>query len=126
MTPVLSGQYPDMNGVLLAERTAINVEHGLAGAWLVKNWAYPETFAEICEHHHEPLHPKDSALLRVVKMACRIADALGYSAVQYRAVATYEEVLADQPAFFRRETFPSEEEMRNNVKARLRVFEVTP
>lgn len=123
MTPVLEGSYADMPAVLTAERAAINVDHGLAGAWLVKNWAYPQTFAQVCEHHHDALDPKDSGLLHVVKIACRMADSLDYSAVHYDAML-FAELLQRLPASLRREVFPSEKELRTNLKARLAVFEM--
>jgi HD-like signal output (HDOD) protein len=123
MTPVLDGSYADMCAVLAAERTAINVDHGLAGAWLVKNWAYPATFAQVCEHHHDPLDPKDPPLLHVVKIACRMADSLDYSAVRYDAML-FPELLQRLPGSLRREVFPSEKELRTNLKARLTVFEM--
>ena len=126
MSPVFDGQYDNPAHVLLAERTAINVDHGLAGAWLVKNWAYPQAFAEICEHHHDEFHSKDSPLLRLVKIACRMADVLGHSAVPYRDVPSYPDFLSTLPSTLRRDRFPEEEELRHNLKARLEVFEFTP
>src|SRR5581483_3752994 len=122
MTPVLEGEYADMAAVLAAERAAINVDHGLAGAWLVKNWAYPQSFSEVCEHHHDAPDPKDAPLLQVVKMACRMADSLDYSAVRYDAML-FPELLQRLPAPVRREVFPSEKELRANLKARLAVFD---
>ena len=125
MTPVLESEYADVPAVLAAERAAINVDHGLAGAWLVKNWAYPPAFAEICEHHHAPLDPRDAPMLQVVKLACRMADSLDYAAVRADE-PMYPELLQRLPAPLRREMFPSEKELRTNLKARLAVFEITP
>jgi HD-like signal output (HDOD) protein len=122
MSPVLAAEYPDVQAVLAAERTALNVDHGLAGAWLVKNWAYPQSFADVCQHHHDPLDGRDSALLQVIKLACRMADSVNYSAVSYQAMP-YPELLVQQAPGVRRDTFPSEDELRTNLKARLAVFE---
>lgn len=122
MSPVLAAEYPDIQAVLAAERAALNVDHGLAGAWLVKNWAYPQSFSDVCQHHHDPLDASDPALLLVIKLACRIADSVGYSAVHYPAAA-YPELLRQQAPGVRRDMFPSEDELRTNLKARLAVFE---
>jgi len=124
MRPVIAGQYGSLGDVLNSERAAVNVDHGRAGSWLVKNWAYPQAFAEVCEHHHDPLHSQDSALLRIVKVACKMADALDYAAVHYREVASYPAVIGQLPSGIRGEKFPAEEELRTNVKARLAVFEL--
>jgi HD-like signal output (HDOD) protein len=93
ITPVLLAEYEDMAAVLRAEREALQVDHARAGAWLVKNWALPSTFWDICEHHHGVPQPKDSELLQLVKVACGIADALGYAAVRCRHQAGYEETI---------------------------------
>ena len=125
MTPVLAGEYADIPAVLQAERAAINVDHGLAGAWLVKNWAYPPDFAQICQHHHDPLDLKDFPLLQVVKLACQMADSLEYAAVSYDGLM-YPELLQRLPVSLHRDVFPTEKELRTNLKARLSVFEITP
>ena len=123
VAPVLRAQYNDAASVLMAEHVAINVDHGTAGAWLVKTWAFPVAFAEICQHHHEPLRPKDPPLLQVVKAACLIADTLGYSAVRYRNLPNYQNVLSAMLANHGPERFPSEDDLRNNVDSRLVAFE---
>ncbi|MBZ5575614.1 MAG: HDOD domain-containing protein [Acidobacteriia bacterium] len=123
MTPPLSAEYADPTAVLVAERAAINVDHGTAGAWLVKTWAFPPTFVEICEHHHDPLHPHDSALLQVIKLSCRMADSLGFSAVRYKTSASYRDLLPARETHAKPEEFPSEENLRANVETRLAVFE---
>ena len=122
IAPVLAAQYRDSAEVLMAEQAAINVDHGLAGAWLVKTWAFPLAFAEICEHHHDAIRQGESPLLQVVKAACLIADALGYAAVRYRNLPTYQALVS---AIFPQgaEQFPSEDELRTNVDARLVAFE---
>jgi len=125
IAPVLEGEYDGIAAVLAAERVAINVDHAVAGAWLVKNWAYPPSFAEVCEHHHKPIDPKDAPLLQVVKLACQIADSMDYSAVRYEALL-YPEVLQRLPGSVRRDSFPTEKDLQNNLKARLAVFEITP
>lgn len=124
MHQVFQGQYANQHDVLQAERAAVQCDHGRAGSWLVKNWAYPQSFAEVCDHHHDPLHPKDHALLQLVKVACRMADALDYTAVPYREVASYSSVIAHLPLSTRADAFPAEEELRSNIKARLAVFEL--
>jgi len=123
VAPVLAQEYAEPRDVLQAERGAVNVDHGLAGAWLVKTWAFPSSFSEICEHHHDALDSGDPALLQSVKLACRAANALGYSAVRYQAVASYPDLLAGLPGATRSQPFPGEEELRENVEERLSAFE---
>jgi HD-like signal output (HDOD) protein len=123
VAPVLTAQYREASDVLLAEQAVINVHHGLAGGWLVKTWAFPAAFAEICERHHDPIREQESELLQVVKAGCRIAEVLGYSAIRYQSLPAYPEVISAMPERARRCKFPTEEELRTSVEARLAAFE---
>jgi HD-like signal output (HDOD) protein len=123
MSPVLNNGYGKLSDVLAAEREAMRVDHVSAGAWLVKHWSLPDSFAEVCRHHHDPLQPADSDLLRLAKAACKIADTLDYSAVQYQPATSYESFVAALPAGIDRDRFPSEDELREHVKVRLASFE---
>jgi HD-like signal output (HDOD) protein len=123
MSPVLSNGYGNLSDVLAAEREAIRVDHVVAGAWLVKNWSLPDSFADVCRHHHDPLRSTDSNLLRLAKAACKIADTLDYSAVQYQPATAYDSFVAALPDTIARDRFPSEEELREHVKVRLASFE---
>jgi len=123
MSKVLTEEYADMQGVLRAEREALNVDHGRAGAWLMHNWAFPDDFSEICEHHHDVPHAYDSEILRVVKVGCKIADAIGFPAVKCHQPPSYSEAAWDMMARRGLKTAPSEEDLRVNVTARLAAFE---
>jgi len=122
VSPVISGEYADTNAILEAERAAINIDHGLAGSWLVKKWEFPIEFAEVCARHHEPLNVAAGAHVHVAKISCRVADALGYAAVRYQAPATYAQVVNQLPGHLNRE-LPLEAELRQNVERRLASFE---
>ena len=122
ISPVISGEYQDILEILEAERAAVNVDHGTAGAWLVKNWEFPQEFAEMCAHHHDEFSQSDPPLLKVVKISCRLSDALGYAAVQCHAPATYAGVVESLPTHLGR-AFPMEAELRMNVERRLKSFE---
>jgi HD-like signal output (HDOD) protein len=123
MTLVLTGYYRDMREVLRAERQALNVDHGRAGAWLIKNWALPETFAEICEHHHDAPNAKDSDLLQLVRIGCQIADAIGFPAVKCEYGPSFDDLTASLEPLLNHKAVPAEEDLRSNVAARLAAFE---
>ena len=122
ISPVISASYPNLEEALDAERAAVNVDHSMAGAWLVKNWEFPVEFAETCARHHEEFHQSDVPLLKVVKLSCQIASALGYSTVKYEKPDTYTDVLDSLPVHLGR-AFPIEAELRLNVDRRLKSFE---
>lgn len=123
MAPVLSGEHIDTQDVLRAEREALNVDHGRAGAWLISNWALPKEFAEICEHHHDITNANDSEILQLVKVACSIADAIGFPAVKCQQQASYAEATSPLRRLLGRKGVPQEEDLREHVSARLVAFE---
>jgi HD-like signal output (HDOD) protein len=120
---VLGGDYQEAGEVLEAERHALNVDHGQAGAWLIENWALPDAFSEVCERHHDTPRADDSALLQLVKVACGIADAIGFPAVKCRRQPSYLEAASALAPKLGRKAIPSEEELRAIVTARLAAFE---
>ncbi|HLK48255.1 MAG TPA: HDOD domain-containing protein [Bryobacteraceae bacterium] len=121
--PVLGGEHAEAREALFAERAVMKIDHQQAGAWLVKHWALPDPFQEICQHHHDRLQPDDAPLLQVVKTACRLSDALGFSAVACRSTPTYSELMSALPAGVRKGRIPAEEHLREQVEERLASFE---
>lgn len=121
--PVLTRQYQVNQEVLEAERAALQVDHGRAGVWLIKNWALPETLYEICAHHHDPPQPTDSEMLRMVKVACLLADAIGFPAVECAKRPEYLDVVSPLQGRLRRKEFPPEEDLRANVRSRQSAFD---
>ncbi len=111
-----------MDHVLSAERALLRVDHGVAGAWLVKNWSYPATFIQACEDHHAPLTPEDPEILQVVKVSCRIAEATGFSAVRYSPAPDYEEILRSLPSHLSCGAFPSAANLCAEVEAQIKSF----
>lgn len=123
MTPVLTALHENAQEVLQAERAALNVDHGLAGSWLVKSWALPQDFREVCERHHEEPKLRDSEILQLARVACVTADLLGFPAVQCRCVPSYREAMQPlMPRLGRKKVIP-EEDMRVHVIARLAAFQ---
>jgi putative nucleotidyltransferase with HDIG domain len=119
---LLGEEYEDTTDVLQAERDVFQVDHGVAGSWLVGYWSFPGSFVEVCEKHHETPDPKDSPLLQTVKLACRLADALGYPAVRCRRCAGYDEVRSAFPGV--KNTLPAEATMRSGVEGKLAALQL--
>lgn len=63
-------------------------------------------------------------MLWLVKVACRMADALGYAAIPYQQIVDYRGLLTEFPSPLRPDMFPTEEELRKNVRVRLEVFDL--
>jgi hypothetical protein len=66
---------------------------------------------------------RDSDILRLVKVACNIADIIGFPAVKCQQQASYLEATSPLPLRPGRGGAPPEEDLRANVTARLAAFE---
>ena len=122
LSPILRMSYRNVEELRCAESNTLNVDHATAGAWLVKAWAFPSTFAEVAEHHHDKLNHSDAELLALVKTGCLLANALGYSAVNYTGCPTYKEVQKRLSHHAPNRVLPAEGTLRDTVEAKLKAF----
>ncbi|MBS1854329.1 MAG: HDOD domain-containing protein [Acidobacteria bacterium] len=120
---VMRGEFENLDEAMATEQLAVKADHGQAGAWLVEYWALPPSLALTCEHHHAPLQEREPATLQVVKIACRVADALGYSVFHLRSSPTYEDVVRSVHKCLGRNVLPPEAEMRKFVEDRSKLFQ---
>lgn len=120
---LMSGDFVDIEQALAAERALLQVEHGRAGAWLVRNWCYPPMFEICCDRHHEPLDSGDPELVKLVKMSCRLADAIEFPVYRYSNAPGYDDVIGSLPPEFSPKMFPPRGELKASVEAKLSLFE---
>ena len=79
--------------LLETERDLFEIDHCAAGAYIAQDWNFPAgLMASIADHHDLPA-PGERTLANVVKVAWRIADALGYAAFSPARKWTWEELL---------------------------------
>lgn len=123
MMAALSGQYPDTQDVLRAEREMLTVDHACAGSWLIAHWALPKDFSEVCKHHHDAPKADDSDILQLVKAACGIAEAIGFPAVKCQRELSYLEAASALKRRLGRKAPPPAEDLLRNVTVRLAAFE---
>ena len=93
--------------LLTCERDLFDIDHCQAGAWLMQTLPFPPEFREIAAGHHDlPTGP--FRLLHLVRIADRMADALGFGALAQVTPPSFEEVLEELPesARFRVEPDP--------------------
>lgn len=121
-TDLLGKRFDNAEQLRAAERALFRVDHAVAGGWLVKTWGYPSIFRQVCEHHHAPFAEDDSQPLLVTKLACRMAEALGFSAVSYPDALAYHHLVDSLPAFLPREKFHSGTDLVAIVEQRLKNF----
>jgi HD-like signal output (HDOD) protein len=89
------------------ERDLFGVDHCQAGQLLVTRWNLPKIFREVTLRHHDAFIAEDSAILKLVRRSCRMADVLGFGVVHPIQPISYEEILSDL-SVRERNRFPKE------------------
>jgi putative nucleotidyltransferase with HDIG domain len=83
--------------LLQTEQDLFEIDHCLAGAYLARDWDFPdELVAAIAGHHEEPV-PGDVTLNNLVRVSWRLADSLGYVAFPSKKEWAYEDLIALLP-----------------------------
>ena len=80
-----------------AERLLFSFDHCEAGAWLTRTWGLPEEFRETGMHHHEPFQGIAGDQTDLLKMACSLAQALGFKAAPLIDSEPIESILEKIP-----------------------------
>lgn len=80
--------------LLQVEQEFCGIDHCQAGSSLATAWNLPDAIIDVTACHHDPqAHPKGAASL--IAPSCALADAVGFTVVQYRSPRTYAEILAE-------------------------------
>jgi putative nucleotidyltransferase with HDIG domain len=104
--------------LLHCEHELFDIDHCEAGAWLARKWRLPPDLVSIAARHHE--EPGiDSSTLNTVQLACRLADALGFSVIQERSVEDYLSVMNRLTPEARAKFPDSLEELKAMIVARI-------
>ncbi len=64
------------------EEETFGVHHAEAGRMLAESWGLPPDMAVIAGRHHDACEGTELNVLRIVHVACRLADVLGYDVVK--------------------------------------------
>jgi hypothetical protein len=80
--------------ILNTERDLFEIDHCAAGAWLAKEWDFPDELVQAIAVHHEAPTAGRTGLKSLVQISWRLADSLGFAAVpdlesSYHALVTY-------------------------------------
>jgi HD-like signal output (HDOD) protein len=105
------------------ERDQFGVHHAEAGRLLAERWNFPEELLIVTGRHHDPCEGEELDLLRIVHVACRMADALGYDITRPLIPVDAEAVLAELPERARASFKKSSEELRILIAQRIRAYD---
>jgi putative nucleotidyltransferase with HDIG domain len=104
------------------EEETFGVHHAEAGRMLAESWGLPPDMAVIAGRHHDACEGTELDVLRIVHVACRLADVLGYDVVKPLVPISVDEVLRDLPQLGRQRLTQAPEELLKNIEERIREF----
>jgi len=98
------------------ERSLFGLDRFEAGQWLAHEWNLPEELCAIAGRFPERTEESDLDLLGVVRIACRLANSLGFCVMKNPNMPSYREVLEELPLHVAA-SFPSEaEDLRSRLE----------
>jgi putative nucleotidyltransferase with HDIG domain len=108
--------------VLDFEAEEFGAHHAEAGRLLAEQWGLPPEMALIAGRHHDPCEGTEVDLLRIVHVACRLADVLGYDVVKPLVPSTVGDVIAQLPARVRAPLLRAPEVLCERIEQQIREF----
>jgi putative nucleotidyltransferase with HDIG domain len=127
-------KYPDSYANLLAvsgehafdlmntERELFDVDHCQAGVWLMERMPFPPELAEVVAHHHDAPAEKTFRMLHLIRVADRMADALGFAVAVQVNQPVFADVLQELPEAALVRFHCEEEELRSEIEARIQTW----
>ena len=112
--------------VLDFEEEEFGAHHAEAGRMLAEGWELPPELGLIAGRHHDPCEGVELSLLRIVHVACRLADVLGYDVVRPLVPSRASDVIAELPAPARARLSRAPEEFCERIEERIREFGSEP
>jgi HD-like signal output (HDOD) protein len=97
------------------ERERFGVDHAAAGRMLAEQWGLPNDFLVVVGRHHDPCEGEELDLLRIVHVACRWADTLGFDVTRPLALLDQDMVLSELPAGVRNRLRFDPEQLRSLI-----------
>jgi putative nucleotidyltransferase with HDIG domain len=98
------------------EREQFGLDHAEAGRLLAETWELPDQFRMVAGRHHDPCEGTEVDLIRIVHVACRLADSLGYGMAPPRADSNMAAILESLPETSRKHLKLTEEELKARIE----------
>ncbi len=108
--------------VLDFETEEFGMHHGEAGRMLAETWGLPAEILSIAGRHHDPCEGVELNLLRIVHVACHLADVLGYEVVKPLVRLEPRDVLAELPLRAQVRLTQSPEVLARQIEERIQEF----
>jgi len=83
--------------MLAAEQLAFRTDHCEAGRWLTMAWGLPHEFSDASSFHHNTGRIMTDPGAEAVRIACALAQALGYRAAPLIQFESFDDIIRDVP-----------------------------
>ena len=110
--------------ILQTERDLFDIDHCAAGAYLARDWSFPDKLATVIATHHDEPVAYDRSISNIVKVSWRLADTLGYSAFPPLKAWSFEELTRFLPQNPTPWLGQSEDAVKLEIGARLAAFPI--
>ena len=114
-----NGLYVD---ILDLEREQFGIDHAEAGQLLTEAWELPRELCVIAGRHHDPCEGDELNVLRIIHVACRLANVLGYAVAPLQAESDVRAILDTLPSDAGKRLQNPQEELRTLVDHRIQQF----
>jgi putative nucleotidyltransferase with HDIG domain len=106
------------------ERDLFDIDHCEAGAWLMQRMPFPPELVEVAGHHHDAIvGDSPFGMCQLVRVADRMADALGFAVLPSSGQPTVDEALSELPEGFRRRVQFDPQEMTAEIESRIKSWD---
>ena len=105
------------------EREQFGMDHSEAGRVLSERWRLPEELRIVAGRHHDACGGEELDLLRIVHVACQLADALGYDVTRPQAQMDYETILWGLPPLARARMIRTPSELCSRIEKGILEFD---
>jgi putative nucleotidyltransferase with HDIG domain len=108
--------------VLARERELFGIDHCQAGEFLIAAWNLPPEFAAIAARHHDAPTGKCD-MLSIIRLACSLADVLGFPVAHNLHPPTYSQLRDELPLFDRHHLPEDPAGLSSDIKSQIDFLE---
>jgi putative nucleotidyltransferase with HDIG domain len=108
-----------VNDLLAAERRMFDLDHCDAGLWLTVKWLLPNELVQPIGHHHDVEPPGEWGFTSIARLACGMAEALGFPSARLPNRVSLEDLRQELPPATRLRFDPDPAELKAELAKRI-------
>jgi hypothetical protein len=84
---------------------------------------FPTELCEVAAHHHDAIGDSEFKMVQLVRVADRMADALGFAVISSNGEPSVDEALSELPEAFRRRVQFEPQELMEQIESRIKTWD---